>query len=87
LQKEQEFHANMMFFHNVLLKEQKNKKSQLRNIVHLVVVFLHVNPPHHDEVIENPNDHLHGKPQKGTNNICAIIEREGEKKNQKPHNI
>jgi len=66
-------------FHNVLLKEQKSKKSQLRKEYSTFGVVLHVNPPHR-KVIKNPNDHLHGKPTKGTNNICAIIEREEEEK-------
>lgn len=55
---------NMMLFHNVLLKEQKNKKSQLRNIVHLVWSSYMSTHPTTTKVIENPNDHLHGKPQK-----------------------
>lgn len=68
------------------MKEQKNKKSQLRKEHSTFGVVLHVNPPHH-KVIENPNDHLHGKPTKGTNNICAIIEREEEKKSVTPQQL
>jgi hypothetical protein len=68
------------------LKEQKNKKSQLRKEYSTFGVVLHVNPPHR-KVIKNPNDHLHGKPTKGTNNICAIIEREEEKKSVTPQQL